>query len=166
MNYQHKKPIAYIICGFIGAGKTTFAKKLEKETGAVRITKDEWIVRIFGNSPPKEKFAEYDSKVTKLAQDFAFRLVQAGTDVILDEGFWERSYRDEIRNKIRGLGGEPIVYYVSQPVEIMRARTVERSKNPPSDAFEIDEATFNRYLKFWQPPEKNEEYLLVDKNRL
>jgi len=32
-----KQPIAYIICGFIGAGKTTFARKLEKETEAVRI---------------------------------------------------------------------------------------------------------------------------------
>jgi predicted kinase len=38
------QPIVYIICGFIGAGKTTFAKKLEKKTGAVRITKDEWSI--------------------------------------------------------------------------------------------------------------------------
>jgi predicted kinase len=35
-----RKPIVYLICGFIGAGKTTFAKKLEEKTGAVRITKD------------------------------------------------------------------------------------------------------------------------------
>jgi deoxyadenosine/deoxycytidine kinase len=26
-----RKPIVYIICGFIGAGKTTFAKMLEKK---------------------------------------------------------------------------------------------------------------------------------------
>jgi len=38
------KPIVYVICGFIGAGKTTFAKKLEEKTGAVRITKDEWSI--------------------------------------------------------------------------------------------------------------------------
>jgi predicted kinase len=44
-----KQPIAHIICGFIGSGKTTFARKLEKETGAIRITKDEWIIKIFGN---------------------------------------------------------------------------------------------------------------------
>ena len=44
-----RRPIAYIISGFIGAGKTTFARKLEKETGAIRITKDEWVIKNFGN---------------------------------------------------------------------------------------------------------------------
>ncbi|MDO8498092.1 MAG: hypothetical protein Q7S61_06140 [bacterium] len=29
-----KQPITYVISGFIGAGKTTFARKLEKEIGA------------------------------------------------------------------------------------------------------------------------------------
>ena len=40
------KPNVYLICGFIGAGKTTFAKKLEEKTGAVKITKDEWSIRL------------------------------------------------------------------------------------------------------------------------
>ena len=38
------KPTVYVLCGFIGAGKTTFARELEARTGAVRITKDEWLV--------------------------------------------------------------------------------------------------------------------------
>ena len=35
MKRLNKKPTAHLICGFIGAGKTTFAKNLEKETGAL-----------------------------------------------------------------------------------------------------------------------------------
>jgi adenylate kinase family enzyme len=38
---EKNKPVAHIIVGFIGAGKTTFARKLEKETGVMRFTKDE-----------------------------------------------------------------------------------------------------------------------------
>ena len=38
---EDKKPVAHIVIGFIGSGKTTFARKLEKETGAVRFTKDQ-----------------------------------------------------------------------------------------------------------------------------
>jgi predicted ATPase len=45
------KATVYVLCGFIGAGKTTFAKQLEAQTGAVRITKDEWLIRIVGNEP-------------------------------------------------------------------------------------------------------------------
>lgn len=46
-----KQSTVYIICGFIGAGKTTLAKKLEAKTGAVRITKDEWSIRLIGHDP-------------------------------------------------------------------------------------------------------------------
>jgi predicted kinase len=41
MKNSDKKPMVYILHGFVGAGKSTYAKKLEKETGAIRFTNDE-----------------------------------------------------------------------------------------------------------------------------
>ena len=41
---HNNKPLAHIIIGFIGSGKTTFARRLERETGAIRFTKDKWMV--------------------------------------------------------------------------------------------------------------------------
>jgi predicted kinase len=35
--------ILYLVCGLPGAGKTTFAKQLELETGALRLCPDEWM---------------------------------------------------------------------------------------------------------------------------
>jgi len=70
---QDNKPLAHIIIGFIGSGKTTFAKKLEEETGAIRFTKDEWMVRVFGNTPPKDTFEEYDTAMASLATDMALK---------------------------------------------------------------------------------------------
>ena len=92
---ENKKPVAHIVIGVIGSGKTSFARKLEKETGAVRFTKDEWMVSLFGNTPPKDKFEEYDHKMTSLSRDMALECLRAGTDVIIDEGFWEKEQRDE-----------------------------------------------------------------------
>lgn len=162
MNRIEKKPTAYIICGFIGSGKTTFARKLEKETVAVRITKDEWVIKIFGNKITSDKnFEEYDSKVTKLARDIAFKILESGGDVILDEGFWARSHRDEMKKRAREAGAKPILYYVECPVEKMKERTVSRSKNPPVDSFEITGEMFDGYLKDWHPPEKDEDFTLV-----
>src|SRR3990167_4812165 len=70
-----KKPTAYIICGFIGAGKTTFARKLESETGAIRITKDEWMVRVFGNKITSDgKFAKsYRNDIKKQLSELGVR---------------------------------------------------------------------------------------------
>ena len=107
---ENNKPLAHIIIGFIGSGKTTFARKLEKETGAIRFTKDEWMVRVFGNTPPKDKFEEYDNKMASLATDMALKCLKAGTDVIIDEGFWVKEHRDAIREKVKKVGAIPKLY--------------------------------------------------------
>ncbi|OGM15494.1 hypothetical protein A2V56_03755 [Candidatus Woesebacteria bacterium RBG_19FT_COMBO_42_9] len=161
---ENKKPIAYIIVGFIGSGKTTFARKLEKETRAIRFTKDEWMVRVFGNTPPKDRFNEYDNKMTTLATDMALECLKAGISVIIDEGFWVKEHRDAIKEKVKNVGAIPKIYYVETPFEIMKARTLKRSENPPVDSFNIDEESFNQYWKHFRPPDKDEEFTLVNQN--
>lgn len=155
------KVIAYIIIGFIGSGKTTFARKLEKETGAVRFTKDEWMVKLFGNTPAKDTFADYDNRMTTLAREMALKCLKAGLDVIIDEGLWERELRDEIRQKVIDMGAIPKFYYLEVPVEVMKARTSNRSENPPVDSFNIGEESFDNYLKNFQPPTKDEDCIVV-----
>jgi predicted kinase len=159
---ENYKPLAHIIIGFIGSGKTTFARKLEKETGAIRFTKDEWMVRLFGNTPPKDKFEEYDNKMASLATDMALKCLKAGISVIIDEGFWVKEQRDEIREKVKNVGAIPKLYYLEVSFEIMKARTLKRSENPPVDSFNIDEESFNQYWKYFQPPDKDEEYTLIN----
>ncbi len=112
-----RKPTVYLICGFIGAGKSTFSKKLEEKTGAVRITKDEWSIRLVGNNPTVDGYAHWDSKITALSRDFAFYLVEKGMDVILDEGFWERKTRDEMRKRAEAVGANSVMYFLDTPIE-------------------------------------------------
>ena len=111
---KHTKPKAHVIIGFIGAGKTTFAKKLERETGAIRFTKDEWMVLIFGKDPTFEGFEQLDTRVAELAVRIALKCLRSGTDVIIDEGFWVRSQREEICKKIEQAGGTVKMYYLKK----------------------------------------------------
>lgn len=41
-----QRPKAFLIHGFLGAGKTTFAKRLEEEEKALRFTHDEWMSQL------------------------------------------------------------------------------------------------------------------------
>lgn len=161
MNTKTNPPTAHIIIGFIGAGKTTFAKKIEAETGAVRFTKDEWMVRLFGNTPFDEKFAEFDSRMSSLSRDMALRCLKAGVSVVMDEGFWEKELRDEIRKKVIAVGAIPKLYYLEVPVETMKSRTLKRSKNPTEDSFIISEEQFDHYWKFFEAPDVDEEFTLI-----
>lgn len=155
------RPIVYLICGFIGAGKTTFAKKLEERTGAVRITKDEWLIRLIGNDPTVDGFADLDRKVCDLSRDVAFRLAEKGVTVILDEGFWAKEQRDEMRRRAEDVGARAVVYLLDTPIETVRERVARRNLNPENDSFEIGGKMLDGYLACWQPPGEDEDDVLA-----
>jgi len=156
-----RKTIVYLICGFIGAGKTTFAKKLEEKTGAVRITKDEWSIRLIGNDPTIDGYAQWDHKIIGLSRDFAFYLAEKGIDVIMDEGFWGKEEREELKRKIHAIGAKAVMYYVDTPIETIRERVVGRNSNFTKESFKISREMLDNYLTHWQPPDEAEDYILT-----
>ena len=156
-----RKPIVYLICGFIGAGKTTFAKKLEEQTGAVRITKDEWSIRLIGNDPTIDGYETWDHKIIGLSRDVAFYLAEKGIDVIIDEGFWAKEQRDEMKRRIASVGAEAVLYYVETPIETIRERVVGRNNNLTTDSFVISREMLDEYLMYWQPPREDEDYIVA-----
>ena len=162
MEKANRQPLAYVIIGFIGSGKTTFAKKLEKETGALRFTKDEWVVAIFGHDPTIKGFETYDERVSKLAVDVALSCLKAGNDVIIDEGFWVRSQRDEIRQKIGKAGGKVQFYYVKNTHETMKQRISKRNQKPTADAFVINQEMYDGYKKYFEEPSSEEKCIIVE----
>ena len=161
MSQSTRKPIVYLICGFIGAGKTTFAKKLEEKTGAVRITKDEWSISLIGNDPTIDGYAEWDTKIIELSRNVAFQLAEKGIDVIMDEGFWEKETRAEMKRSIEAIGAKEVLYYLDTPIETIRERVVGRNNNLTKESFKISREMLDTYLKYWQPPSEDEGYVLA-----
>ena len=103
---------AHLLHCFAGAGKTTFARKLEKELGAVRFTYDEWMHRLYGPNPPADSFDDYLCRISSLIWDYVEVLLRLDRDVILDSAFWSRASRDETRDRLRSIGAE---YNVNGP---------------------------------------------------
>ena len=103
-------PTAHLIHGYIGAGKTTFARRLERELPAIRFSHDEWMARLYGDDPPVDRFAEFHDRVSKLIETHWTRCVELGLDVVLDLGFWSRTQRSEIRATVLALGASARLY--------------------------------------------------------
>ena len=155
------KPTVYLLCGFIGAGKTTFAQQLELRTGAVRITKDACLIRLIGHDATIPGYAESDRKIIELSREVAFQFVAQGIDVILDEGFWDKEERATMRRRIEGMGAEAVPYYLDAPIAVIRARVARRSADPPPDSFRISDELLDVYLAKWEPPGDDEDYVLA-----
>ena len=81
------QPTIHAIHGFIGAGKTTFARQLETQLPALRLNSDEWMVQLYGPDPPEEVFRPGIVRVNVLMRQLAERALTLGLHVVLDDGF-------------------------------------------------------------------------------
>lgn len=128
-----------MIHGYLGTGKTTFARKLERELPAIRFSHDEWITRIFGHQQLEPETMLVP--VSDLIERCWTRCVELGLDVVLDGGFWDRKSRDNIRAKAAALGAGCRLYRLSVPDEVAWARVEQRNKNLQDNWF-IDRNAF------------------------
>jgi predicted kinase len=85
------EPEIHLMCGLVGAGKTTLARELARELPAVRLSRDEWMLRLYGGRHDDPAYVERLVPCTELMWDVAFATVTAGSSVVLDWNFWTGS---------------------------------------------------------------------------
>ena len=110
-----------LICGRIGSGKTTYAKKLAKQINAVNISQDELMLGLFGAEfydKEPEKYEKYCSEVERYVKRKAGEVAKAGSVAICENGFWPRSERDELRQYYHDMDVVCEWHYMDTPEEI------------------------------------------------
>ena len=157
-------PTVHMIHGYLGAGKTTFARKLERELPAIRFTQDEWVTGIFGNGP-----LDPDSMlkpIRDLIEGCWTRCVELGLNVVLDNGFWSRRERNETRTKAVNLGANYRLYSLAVPDEIAWTRVEQRNRDLHGSWF-IDRNAFEtlRTLRGFDPLGPDEPHVVIPLDR-
>ena len=152
----------HLIYGFAGAGKTTFARKLEADISAIRFTHDEWMVKLYGYNPEEQKFSDYYNRISDLIWNLTMQLISLDRDVILDFGFWSRASRDEARCKAKIVNAEVKLYFVTCSEEVMRKRVAKRSNNLPTDSLWIDENAFELFKQRYEALGEDENYIVIE----
>lgn len=154
-------PTLHIIHGYIGAGKTTFAKKLEHELNCIRFSSDEWICDIYGDNPPKEYFVDYKNRIMKKIWWLTEEILINGQDVIMDCGFWKLSSRDRARELAEYCNAGHKLYYVKCNEKTMKARALYRSEQMPSGELYVNESTYEDLKAIFEPI-SNESHQVID----
>jgi predicted kinase len=145
---RSRLPKLIIVCGLPGSGKTTHAKRLERELGAVRFCPDEWM-----NAVAIDVWDENRrGKIEALQWELGKRLLALGLTVIVEWGTWGRSERDELRLGARALGASVELHYLSAPADVLFDR-IQRGgvESPP-----ITQDTVLRWFELFQPPTMEE----------
>lgn len=153
------RPTVHLLCGLPGCGKTTFARRLASERGAVILGHDERMVARHGTNPPEKKFRTFAREITDELWREAGAIVVSGRDVILDWGFWTRAERDDARRRAATLGAEAVLYFVQCTDAVARARTLARTA-AGGRVLEINSAAWDVFRARFETPTSDEAAVL------
>lgn len=146
-----------LITGPTGAGKTTHARKLCDQTGALRFSIDEWMAALFGADTPGT--LTFDWAIERVGrcevqiQAVGSQLLGAGMDVVLDLGFTTGEQRDRFRKWAQAQGAQVILHFVTTEKPVRFARVQRRNRDRSETfAFEVTAPMFEFMENRFQAP--------------
>lgn len=145
----------HLMVGLPCSGKTTLARTLERNYAALRLTPDEWQLRLFGQDATDPQHDARHSLIEALQWEVAQRALTLGTSVILDFGFWAREEREDFRARAKRLGASSEVHFLDVPGDELLRRLLQRNARPEM-AFHIPEAMMRPWIERFEKPDPDE----------
>jgi predicted kinase len=150
---QHFHPATlHLMVGLPGAGKTTRAKELAAEYRALRLTPDEWMIQLFGESTAGRKRDVLEGLLILVA----LQTLRLGTNVVLDFGLWGRDERSALRWLATSVGATCRVVYLPVDKDVQCARIAHRQATAAHTTFLMTDADLDRWREQFQVPDDAE----------
>jgi len=144
-----------LICGLPGSGKTTLAKQLAPKVPAVRLSPDEWKHDLGIDYYDERRRVQLENRLWQLGQE----LLTLGQSVILENGFWSRKERDELRLAARALGVAVELHYLEAPDEELWRRLELRNDQARPGAAPIKREDLQKWALQFEAPDAAERAL-------
>ena len=142
----------HLMVGLPAAGKTTRAKHLADELGALRLTPDEWMIPLFADNDAGGKRDVLEGRLVSTA----LQVLRLGVDVVLDFGLWGRDERYALHRLATGQGARCTTVYLPVDRQTQWARTQHRWQATPHETYPISEADVDRWRAQFQAPDAAE----------
>lgn len=146
------QPALHLTVGLPGVGKTTLARRLAEEHRALRLTPDEWMAPLFGESDAGGKRDILEGRFIWAAH----QVLSGGASVVLDFGCWSAEERFAIRAITELTGADFVLHYLELSERERRARSERRWLETPSLTFEMTEDDHDHFLAHFQAPTARE----------
>lgn len=149
---------AFLICGKICCGKSTYAKRLCAEYGAVLLSVDEIMLTVFGPYTG-DKHDEYTERIQNYLFQKSVEIIRSGMNVILDWGFWSSRKRSAAKEFYTVRGIECEFHYMDIGDEVWKERIARRNElalRGEYMAYIVDENLAAKFESLFEPPSERE----------
>ena len=140
-----------LMCGPPGSGKTTLARRLRVQLGAISFSPDDWLTQLGAgmDHPLREELGDLQ---WRLAQE----LLAKGQSIIMESGHWMREERDEKRLAARVLGVQVELQYLPVPLEELHRRVAQRTAERAKASYPLTPEELDKWIAFFEPPDASE----------
>jgi predicted kinase len=149
-------PIVYFLCGLTTSGKTTFAKKLAAETGAVRLTLDERMIAKHSYTIFDDEYGPLAAQEKELMWAEALTYLAKETAVILDWSLWSKQARQEWTQRVIQAGYNYKLFFLDVPLERIQQRLAVRNLEQSTTTHHIPFEEVVRFSKIFERPSFDE----------
>src|SRR5687767_9037812 len=129
------QPTLFLTVGLPGTGKTTAARRIEVEHGALRLTKDEWMKALYGRDNPASASDVIEGRLIRVGM----RALELGINVVIDFGLWSRDERSALRQAAADIGAAVVMCYFELTPAEQRRRLDQRLAEGPQETWPISE---------------------------
>jgi predicted kinase len=151
----------HLIEGPVGAGKSTFSRRLARQLPGVHLALDEWFVRLYSPDRPGTDFVNWylqrKERLLELMWMHAKNLASANANPILELGLIQRQARYRFYEQARKEGIQLNVYLLDAP-ENIRWERVEHRNESKGETFSmaVPRHIFEVASAMWEPPDDEE----------
>jgi predicted kinase len=160
--------VIHLVCGPIGAGKTTNAIVIAAQHNAIRFSEDEWLSKLFIPDAPENLLSEPMQVVGEWAGEkyqrcrgqiwlICQQLLKQNMSIVLDGAAANKEQRDLIRKKASDNNVGFQLHYLTSGPETRRKRIFNRNEEQGvTYSIEVTPAMFTHTENFFVPPEGEE----------
>jgi uncharacterized glyoxalase superfamily protein PhnB/predicted kinase len=151
----------HLVLGPVGAGKSTFALRLARAHGAVRLTLAEWMAKHFAPDRPDdgvmEWYAERTARCIEQIWTLARALIDSRTHAVLEIGLLRRREREAFYRRVEESTSDLTIHVLDAPRDVRRRRVEERNRAKGSTfSMIVPPAIFELASDLWEPPAPRE----------
>ena len=158
---QSRPPKLYLMCGKIASGKSTLARRLAADSGAVLICQDRWLSKLYpGEISSLDDYRRCHARLCSVVGDHVASLLDAGVSVVLDFPANTLASRAWMRRLFEEVGAAHELHYLDVPDHICRKRLEERN-TLREDEYEVSSEDFELFLSYFVAPTGVEEFDVI-----
>lgn len=154
-------PMLHMVCGKIGAGKSTLTRRLADAPATVLISEDAWLAALYpGEIVDLPDYVRTSTRLKQVMAEHVVALLEAGVSVVLDFPANTASSRAWARGIFEKAGVAHRLHFLDVPDEVCKARLRARNasgKHP----FETTDAEFDLITRHFVAPSEAEGFHVV-----